>query len=97
MAMEIKRVQSKSLGLEGWVEVGGKVRFDGKVCLVTKIEAEGEAYKVRMVEAGVTTYDAQGLVRPLFAPNALPVYGDAYEVVLNDVTAVQGEEVVEGE
>jgi len=92
MAMVIKRVQSKTLGLEGWVAVGDKVRFDGKVCKVTKIEATDAGHKVIMVEAGVTTYDALGLDRPLFAVNAIPVQGAVYEVVLTDVTAVQSED-----
>jgi len=97
MAMEIKRVQTKALGLDGWVEVGGRVRLDGKVCKVTKIEAVEGGHKVTMVEAGVTTYDALGLERPLFAPNAIAVQGAAYEVVLTDVTAVQSEEVADEE
>jgi len=92
MAMVIKRVQSKALGLDGWVEVGSKTRVEGKFCKVTKIEADGENYKVHMVEADVTTYDALGLERPIFAVNAIAVQGSAFEVVLTDVVAVQSED-----
>ena len=93
MAMEIKRVLSKSVGLEDWVEVGSKIRFDGKICLVTKIEPDGDNYKVYMTDGGFATYDSQNKVRPLFAINALPVQsGNVYEMVLTDVTAVQSEE-----
>jgi len=96
MAMEIKRVLSKSVGLEDWVEVGGKIRFDGKVCKVVKIAEDGENYKVTAVDGGFTTYDAANKVRPIFAVNAIPVASDAvYEIVLTDVTAVESEEVEE--
>ena len=95
MAMEIKRILSKSVGLEDWVEVGGKVRFDGKVCKVTKIEESEGKYTVYMIESGYTTYDALGLVRPLFAPNAIPVPADKiYQMTLSNVTAVEKEEVI---
>jgi len=94
MAMEIKRILSKSVNVEDWIEVGGKIRFDGKVCKVTKIEAEGENYKVYMTDAGFTTYDSLGLVRPLFAVNAIPVNtGKVHEMILTDVVAVESEEV----
>jgi len=96
MAMEIKRILSKSLAIEDWVEVGGKARFDGKVCKVTKIEANGENYKVYMTDGGFTSYDAENQVRPLFAVNAIPVSaGKVYEVVVTDVTAVESVEVEE--
>jgi len=81
--MEIKRILSKTVGLEDWIEVGGKVRFDGKICKVTKIEEAGEMYKVTMTDAGFTSYDALNQVRPLFAVNAVPVEsGKIYEMTV---------------
>jgi len=98
MAIEIKKILSKSAGLEEWIEIGGKIRYDGKVCKVIKIEADGENYKIFMVDAGFTTYDALGLVRPLFAPNTIPIPVDKiYEMVVTDVTAIQSEEVISSE
>jgi len=94
MAMKIKRVLSKSLSLEDWVEIGSIVRFDGKIFNVVDIKEDGENYKVFMTDGGFTTYDALGLNRPIFAVNAIPVQTDAlYEIVLDDVVAVQSEEV----
>ena len=87
--MEFKRIMSKSLGVEDWVEVGGKIRFDGKVCKVTKIEGADGVYTVYAVDCDLTTYDALNLERPIFAVNAIAAKGEAHTITVTDVTAAE--------
>jgi len=92
--MKIKRILSESVGLEGWIEIGGKVRFDGKICKVNVIEKDGEKFNVYMTDSGTTTYDALGLNRPIFAVNSIPVQtSKLYKLAVFDVIDVEREEV----